>query len=153
MNFLLTTVLLLPSVSFYQASLMWRNLADCAGTESMKNREPRKLSACATSEEIVVKAGREVSIEGLKIRFESVTDDSRCPQGVDCIWSGNAEAVFKVKATSGEVATVKLNTNLDPKEALCHGYRIKLARLDPYPKKDQRIASDQYQAALIVSKK
>ena len=104
-------------------------------------------------QEIIVRAGRTVAVEGLKIKFESVTDDSRCPQGVDCIWSGNAEVVLKVAGMKGETATIKLNTNLNPKEADYHGYTIKLARLSPYPKKDEKIESDQYEAVLLISKK
>ncbi len=103
-------------------------------------------------QEIAVKAGREASVAGLKIKFEAVTNDSRCPQGVDCIWSGNAEVVLKVTA-GGKSATVKLNTNLNPKEVDCHGYKIKLGRLSPYPKQDQKIEPDQYEALLVISKK
>ncbi|MEW6211959.1 MAG: hypothetical protein AB1631_26625, partial [Acidobacteriota bacterium] len=77
------------------------------------------MFSISSYQEITIKVGREVSTDGLKIKFESVTDDSRCPQGVDCVWSGNAEAVFKVKSTGDEVATVKLNTDLNPKEADC----------------------------------
>lgn len=106
-------------------------------------------------QELSVKAGREVSAEGgrLKIKFESVTDDSRCPQGVTCVWAGNAEVVFKVKTTDGEAASIKLNTNINPREVEYHGYRIKLGSLSPYPKKDEQIAPSQYEAVLVISKK
>lgn len=106
-------------------------------------------------QEIMVKAGRTVAVEGgrLKIKFEAVVDDSRCPQGVDCIWSGNAEVVLKVTTTDGKSATVKLNTNLNPKEVDFHGYKIKLGRLSPYPIKDEKIEPSQYEAILIISKK
>jgi hypothetical protein len=104
-------------------------------------------------QEVSLRAGREASVAGLKIRFESVADDSRCPQGVTCVWAGNAEVVLKVKAAKGETATIKLNTNINPKEASYQGYLIKLARLTPYPKKDEKIEPDHYEVVLVVSKK
>jgi hypothetical protein len=97
----------------------------------------------------------EVSIEGerLRIKFEAVTDDSRCPEGVDCIWSGNAEVILKMTGSESNAATIKLNTHIEPKEARYRGYSIKLVRLDPYPKKDQQIDPARYRATIAVTKK
>jgi hypothetical protein len=105
--------------------------------------------------EFIIKPGQQVEIEGrrMKIKFESVTDDSRCPQGVDCIWAGNAEVNLRLTLSASETVTIKLNTNLDPREAEHRGYRVKLARLDPYPKKDVKIEPGEYRATLIVTNK
>jgi hypothetical protein len=35
--------------------------------------------------------------EGLKVEFDSVAEDSRCPRGVTCIWAGNAKILLKVE--------------------------------------------------------
>src|SRR5262245_2914355 len=35
-----------------------------------------------------------VAIQGLRITFEGVADDSRCPTGAQCVWAGDAAAAF-----------------------------------------------------------
>ena len=34
--------------------------------------------------------------ENLKIRFKEVIGDSRCPQGVQCIWAGEASSLMEI---------------------------------------------------------
>ena len=99
-----------------------------------------------------IKIGQKAVIQGtsLKIKFTSVTDDSRCPQDVTCAWSGNAkvnlDAVFKKK-----LASFALNTNLMPKENAFKGYSVKLLSLTPTPKAGQPISPAEYEATLIVT--
>ena len=41
----------------------------------------------------VVGIGKEADFSGkrvTKVKFLEVTEDSRCPEGVDCFWAGNA---------------------------------------------------------------
>jgi hypothetical protein len=40
-----------------------------------------------------------------KIRFEAVTDDSRCPEGAKCIWAGKVDCQFKL--SSGDTTNVQ----------------------------------------------
>lgn len=60
--------------------------------------------------------GEELVLEqlGLLVRFEAVTEDSRCPvdENVDCVWEGNARALFSVTTELGEGVpyAVALNT-------------------------------------------
>lgn len=44
-----------------------------------------------------------ISSEKLKLTFERVVEDSRCPQGVDCIWAGQATVTLRVEKTGGKV--------------------------------------------------
>ena len=89
---------------------------------------------------------------GIEIEFVRVVEDSRCPEGVDCIWAGRA--VIEVKAhKAGESSDIKtLSTNGDDGSFEFAGYRIHLERVDPYPKEASPIAEDAYKAAFKIEK-
>lgn len=109
----------------------------------------------ALDQEFEIKLGQQVSIkrEGLKISFSNVTEDSRCPTGVDCIWAGNGKVVLKLSKVRKRTAWMTLNTGVDPKQDDYREYDIKLVNLNPYPKKDSKIKKRDYVATLVVSRK
>jgi hypothetical protein len=104
--------------------------------------------------EFNLRIGREALIkgQGLTVSFTSVGEDSRCPQGVDCVWSGNAVAVVKLSKGDGGFTTAELNTNLEPREKSYQQYEISLVALNPYPKKDSRIKKEDYIGTFVVRK-
>jgi hypothetical protein len=106
-------------------------------------------------QEFEIKLGQEVWIkrEGLKISFSNVTEDSRCPTGVDCIWAGNGKVMLKLSKARKRAAWMNLNTGVDPKQDDYRGYEIKLVSLNPYPKKDTKIKKRDYVATLVVSRR
>ena len=103
-----------------------------------------------------LKFGQEALIENesLQIRFLNVTEDSRCPSGVQCIWEGQATVV--VQAIKGEIVrNVSLTIRGEGKDGSdkeFDGYEIKLVNLAPYPEAGSGIAPSSYTATLIVSK-
>ena len=109
----------------------------------------------ALDEEFEIKLGQQVSIkhEGLRVSFTLVAEDSRCPEGVECIWAGNGKIVLRLSKQRRRAATMRLNTNLDPKTDDYRGYDVKLVKLSPYPKKDVPIKKKDYVATLVVSRK
>ena len=109
----------------------------------------------ALDQEFEVRMGSQVVIanEGLRISFSRVTEDSRCPEGVKCVWTGNAKVVLKLSKARKRSAIMSLNTTLDPKHDDYREYDVKLVNLNPYPKKDVRIKKKDYVATLIVSRK
>jgi len=88
----------------------------------------------------------------LTIKFVSLAEDSRCPEGVNCIHAGNAKIQIKVTKRGGAAKTFELNTNFEPNGILFEGYEIKLTNLEPVPKENIRINRNGYTATLIVSK-
>jgi hypothetical protein len=107
------------------------------------------------NQEFEIKIGDNVWIQNelLRIDFQRVADDSRCPQGVTCVWAGNAKIVLRVTKARRRPASMTLNTMLEPKQSSYRGYEIKLVNLDPYPKKDARIWRRSYVATLVVTRK
>ena len=90
--------------------------------------------------------------EGLGIEFVSVVEDSRCPQGVDCIWAGNAKVRLRLKRGRGAAAEIELNTNTEPQRSAAHGYEVRLTSLSPYPKANEPVDKKSYVASLEVRK-
>jgi hypothetical protein len=93
-----------------------------------------------------------VGKEKLAISFLSVLEDSRCPQGVNCVWQGNAKIAIEVKVKGEKSATLDLNTGHGAKEADHQGYRISLINLVPHPKEGEPTRAADYRATLKVVK-
>ena len=113
----------------------------------------RKVSV---NEQFTIKAGQQVVIKGekLSVQFSSVQNESRCPTGVQCVWEGNAAISIEVskKRKKAEQAILNTNTAIQPNEFAYKKYRIKLLRLNPYPRIDEKIEAKDYEAVMIVTK-
>jgi hypothetical protein len=113
--------------------------------------------AARVGREFSIRAGRAVTLarEGLRLRFVRVAADSRCPEGVDCVWAGNAEVVIEVGTTNRRVSkTLRLNTNASPERPAEDKYRtytVKLVGLKPYPHASRKIRQGEYTATLLVT--
>ncbi|MDT5293210.1 MAG: hypothetical protein QOJ76_90, partial [Acidobacteriota bacterium] len=59
--------------------------------------------AARVGREFKIKVGRQVTLkgDGLRVRFVAVGNDSRCPEGVTCVWAGDAEVMLEVGTGSG----------------------------------------------------
>jgi hypothetical protein len=94
--------------------------------------------------------------ENLRLRFEEVLEDSRCPTQVNCVWTGQARIAVVVQAGEEELVTVEFNTNpaagQNVQTAEVGEYTIELQSLDPYPETLDAIQFKAYQATLIVRK-
>ncbi len=102
-----------------------------------------------------VRVGQRVSVaaRGLKIEFVAVREDSRCPEGVQCIWAGNARLALRLsRAGSRRTTNVELNTTTEPREIVYANYKIKLTNLAPRPVQDRPPRPRDYVATLVVSK-
>ncbi|MGK9369934.1 hypothetical protein ACSSWA_13640 [Melioribacter sp. Ez-97] len=88
----------------------------------------------------------------LKILFEDVPEDSRCPLGVMCVWAGNAVVRLKVSLGS-EIKTVELNTFQSFGDSYyIDDYLIRLKSLSPYPVFPDSIDKKDYVAELEIIK-
>ncbi|CAN5874650.1 hypothetical protein BH20GEM1_BH20GEM1_05050 [soil metagenome] len=69
------------------------------------------------------------------IFFESVTQDSRCPTGVQCPWEGNAGVRLELSSQIAEFAPQPrvLNTAIEPRATDFMGLNIRLVEVMPYP--------------------
>ena len=102
--------------------------------------------------EFEITAGQEAQVRGtpLTVRFAGVTNESRCPSDVQCVWAGNAVVNLTLAAAGSGSADAALNTTLDPKSAVFAGYRVTLTGLKPYPRTGATISPGSYVATLEV---
>lgn len=87
---------------------------------------------------------------GLEIKFNLVTEDSRCPIGAVCVWEGNAAVNLKFKNSEGDTSVTQLNTNLEPKQITFSNLTIQLKELSPCPVENEQINPSAYIAKLLV---
>lgn len=82
--------------------------------------------------DLLLELGETASSDGLTITFEDVTADSRCPQGVECIWAGEARVRLVVDGTAEEILAT--DPALAPEAVIRRG-NVTLRALDltPYP--------------------
>ena len=125
----------LTSTSFTAALLVFACAND--GTLGVREDRTRVERTVETGGTFTIRVGEVVLVEGTHVLlfFEGVSEDSRCPTGVQCPWAGNAAARFEVSLDNAELAPqpIVLNTNLEPGQTDKFGVRIRLEGLDPYP--------------------
>ncbi|MCJ7605095.1 MAG: hypothetical protein MUO19_03565 [Dehalococcoidales bacterium] len=98
--------------------------------------------------------GRDAEVKGedLRLTFEEVTSDSRCPLSVECIWAGEAvySVLFKKDGTSRTVVFTELGLG-GQGEANFLDYTI-TALLQPYPNQPDDIDPEDYLLRMTVNK-
>ncbi len=102
-----------------------------------------------------VRYGQEVTIKGqdLKVKFDSVLDDSRCPKDVTCVWAGDAKVLITVRRGNGEASKMELHTNGQFAQiGKYQQYVIKLVALDPYPRTSVKGKPSDYVATLLIGR-
>ena len=78
-----------------------------------------------TPETITVNSGKQAAAKKSKL----VTEDSRCPEGAQCIWAGNAKVQVEISVPNGEKKTFEFNTGTGPKGDQIGGWAVTLESL------------------------
>ncbi|HEV7610207.1 MAG TPA: hypothetical protein VGO61_22940 [Steroidobacteraceae bacterium] len=118
------------------------------------------LAGCtiAVSETQVVNPGAEVTLAAgatasvkntaMKVRFVAVTEDSRCPRDVTCIWAGEIKVLFAI-GVAPAASQVEIR---EGGSTAAGGYRVTLVRVEPQRTSAAKIAPKDYRATLKVEK-
>lgn len=128
--------------------------ASCAKrTDEKPPTQPRAEATVTLGSEFSLGIGREASLPSgdLRVRFDAVAEDSRCPTGVQCVWAGNVRVVLHLDGTSGARADT-IGLNVEPKSTHYGAYLIRLTRVEPVPAKDARPAPASYVATLTITR-
>ena len=108
--------------------------------------------------EVTLQPGQVTAVAStpLRVGFERVSSDSRCPADALCIQSGDALVVLKVSIDDRAGADILLRTrggttgeNLT---AVVAGYELSVTGLQPYPVSSSPIAPGDYRVTLTVEK-
>jgi hypothetical protein len=74
--------------------------------------------------------------EKVKLSFDAVVSDSRCPANAMCIWQGAATATFSFTKNNDahrfNLSTITMKPNYT-KDTVIAGYKIEFVNLLPYP--------------------
>ena len=88
--------------------------------------------------------------DGVRLTLKSVTDDSRCPVDVTCVWEGDAKVSVEVITPSPRAEHELHTTGRESHEAKHGAYRVTLVKLEPAPRSTVTISSSDYRATLVV---
>jgi uncharacterized Zn finger protein len=106
-------------------------------------------------EEFTLSTGESAAIKGedLEITFLEVTEDSRCPRNVTCVWAGRAVSLVQVAIgnDSENIELTEPGLTDTPNQYDYMGYRISFYLL-PYPEEPGVIQQSDYRLKLTISK-
>jgi hypothetical protein len=82
----------------------------------------------------------------VKVRFVAVTEDSRCPRDVTCVWAGEVKVQLEI-----QVAKVASQAEmLEGGSTVAGAYRVTLVKVEPQPVSTVKIAPQDYRATLAI---
>lgn len=140
-------------------------LANCNAQKDTKN--PEKLT---------MKESKNQKIEGkviyfnegenkflseyqMNVTFKNISEDSRCPEGVTCVWQGAAVANIEFMGTYTRPMTIPLATTENAgrnyhKSTVFNGYTISLVEVNPAPSAGEGAKSltGKYRIGIVISK-
>ncbi|MDX1393464.1 MAG: hypothetical protein R3195_03700 [Gemmatimonadota bacterium] len=101
---------------------------------------------------VELERGEAATVDGLRIRFETVSEDSRCAVDVVCVWAGNAAVGLELSRDGGPAERVTVNTGVEPLSIVRDGLEIRITELRPDPVSTERIDPEDYRVSLDVSR-
>lgn len=96
--------------------------------------------------------------DGPYLRFDDVSEDSRCPTNVVCIWQGMAVAEFSMISAAGDsVFSMAIpglvQTPYEENEiVVIAGFELTMLDLSPYPDAEQDETPSRYRALIRVER-
>jgi hypothetical protein len=127
--------LLIASVLFAQGC------ASAAGPSEATLGEPFTLSY-----------GDVAQVDGLTVGFNGVSQDSRCPIDVVCVWQGDATVLVTLETAQEASATRELHTGIEPRETGFAGFTVRLVSVAPAARSNVKIDAEDYRATLLVTR-
>jgi hypothetical protein len=107
------------------------------------------------NEEFCLSIGQYASVTGedLVVSFEEVTEDSRCPSDVTCVWEGRVSCVVELMHTGSSDRMTLTEPGLTSEYTREEYEQYELAfHVTPYPEAGNNIANDTYRLHLIISR-
>jgi len=95
----------------------------------------------------------------IKICFDSLIEESRCPTGAECFWQGRAVVKFYFTVDKDERPVTLTTLNLPvigmprfPADTILMGYKIEFVNLLPYPSIRKNHDIWEYRAEVKITK-
>ena len=95
---------------------------------------------------------KQLGTSELRVVFEKVVSDSRCPIGVTCVWEGDAVVELTIRDSAATRATIRLHAHPQATQEAKHGaFVLRLLALEPHPTADGPPKPDTYRLRLQVT--
>jgi len=123
--------------------------------QAQKHKKGNKLT------DFTITQSKTLKSVGTQLVLKQVISDARCPEHVDCVWEGEAQALVSVyqnkKWIDEEVLTFSSKKEMENKEWLSKTLtiplvKIKSIRLIPYPKDSLKIDPKTYLIKVEITK-
>lgn len=93
----------------------------------------------------------QVGTERLRVEFERVASDSRCPVDVQCVWEGDAVVVVALSQPARPSVSLQLHTAGSlPGQGTYGRHRVRLVKLLPPPLSSAPVPAADYRATFVV---
>jgi hypothetical protein len=115
-----------------------------AGCVAAAARQPQVVAPGAP---VTLAPGETATIGGTstRVRFLSVTEDSRCPRDTTCIWAGEVTVSIEIREASKQPTRVQMK---EGGSAEAGQWRLTLVSVEPHPMTTVTIAAGQYRVTL-----
>lgn len=91
-----------------------------------------------------------LTTDDLRIRFDTVRSDSRCPMDALCVRAGEAVIAITLSLPGEAAVGREVDTTPARSQARYSRFTITLSQLQPYPRSDRQIQAADYVATLVV---
>ncbi len=112
------------------------------------------INAQSKAQSISVRIGKQkkASTSRISVKFVSLVEDSRCPEGTNCVWAGNAKIKIMVSKAGRDPIILEVNTNNGEKGGVYENYAIYLTELTPTPAANVRLNRNAYTATFSITR-
>jgi len=96
----------------------------------------------------------EMASANVEIKLTNISEDSRCPIGVECIWQGQVSLYLNLVKNNADIGNFILTSRSGDKELMSKvidGYDISVVKVEPYPIKGQKLSLSDYTATLDIT--
>lgn len=117
--------------------------------------DPTRPDSIELGKTFSVSVGESVRVarSDLRVGFDDVSSDSRCPKGERCVWAGDAIVRVWLQRGPGPKEMLELHTSARAAQAAAVlGHEVALVRLDPDPIAGKAVTKSDYQATLLVNR-
>lgn len=112
--------------------------------QTQKTTDSNSSSTSTNQKNIELELGKSIKIVNTNLiaKYLGITEDSRCPEGVTCVWQGLAIVEVEIKTPASKPQTIHLSTmDFEPLKAQktepVFGYNITLENVLPGRKSDE----------------
>ena len=129
----------------------------CVSVSAQKHKKVVKIKRT----DFTITQTKSLKKTGTQLFLKQVISDARCPEGVECIWAGEAQANISTykngKWTDETILTFSFKNEQENKAWIAEQLSIPIAKIKsvvlfPYPKNGQKINPKSYVIKVAINK-